>query len=98
VPIAGLEVETDHRRSAGEIVGAIAGANFPVTFPARVGFSEHNQSLTMKLITILTSITGLSLATFALGLTFVPARRSWQPRPAEVLAPARRTAALPLAV
>lgn len=76
----------------------------------------------MKLITILTSITGLSLATFALGLTFdclalplfeitiatwfvlltvhayVPARRSWQPRPAEVLAPARRTAALPLAV
>ena len=75
----------------------------------------------MKLITILTSIAGLSLAAFVLGLTFdffarplfaiaiatwfvlltvhayVPARRSWQPPPAEVLARARRTAALPLA-
>ena len=76
----------------------------------------------MKLIAILTSIAGLSLAAFTLGLTFdrlefplfaiaiaawfvvltvhayVPARRSWQPRPAKVLAASRRTAALPLAV
>ena len=76
----------------------------------------------MKLIAILTSIAGLSLAAFTLGLTFdrlefplfafviaawfvlltvqayAPARRSWQPRPAGVLAPAHRKAALPLAV
>ena len=76
----------------------------------------------MKLIAILTSIAGLSLAAFTLGLTFdrlefplfaiaiaawfvlltvhayTPARRSWQPRRVEVMAPAQRKAVLPLAV
>ena len=76
----------------------------------------------MKLIAILTSIAGLSLAAFTLGLTFdhlelplfaimvaawfllltvhayVPAHRSWQPRPVAALTAARRRAPLSLAV